>query len=89
MWRMGSVQIKVGATYSNGIFGSHWAVRQVVAQDVDCPAVNEAGCIHYKVLAGVGRRSQGVCSLEEFLRWARYEVVRDENSWLQVVVRPC
>ena len=77
-------EIRVGATYSNGNFGNHWAVRQVVARNVDCPSLGLTDCVRYKVLVGPGRRSQGVCSLEEFMRWARYEVVRDENSWVQV-----
>ncbi len=82
--------IKVGAVYSNGNFGNHWAVRQVLARDMACPAIDGTGCIRYKVLVGPGRRGQGVCSLEEFLRWARYEVVRDENSWVQVgALKPC
>jgi CBS domain-containing membrane protein len=82
--------IRVGAVYSNGNFGNHWAVRQVLARNVDCPAVGAADCIRYKVLVGPGRRNQGICSAEEFLRWARYEVVRDENSWVQVgAVRRC
>ena len=71
------LQIKLGATYSNGNFGRHWAVRQVLALGAD-------DSVSYKVLVGEGRRNRGVSSREEFLRWARYEVVRDENSWFQV-----
>lgn len=71
------LQVKLGATYSNGNFGRHWAVRQVLA-------LGAGDSVSYKVLVGEGRRSQGICSLEEFMRWARYEVVRDENSWVQV-----
>lgn len=82
--------IRVGAVYSNGNFGNHWGVRQVLAQNVDCPSIGVQDCIRYKVLVGPGRRSQAVCSREEFVRWARYEVVRDENSWVQFgAIRPC
>lgn len=42
------------------------------------------GCVKYKVLAGANRRRSFTCSSEEFLRWARYEVARDENSWFKV-----
>jgi len=75
---MGKLVIKVGATYSNGNFHSHWEVRQILAQDVPCGTPE---CVEYKVLAGPHRRRNFTCSLEEFSRWARYEVARDENSW--------
>jgi hypothetical protein len=35
-------------------------------------------------VAGSGRRSVGETRRTEFARWARYEVVRNENSWLRV-----
>lgn len=65
--------IRPGGCYSNGDFGRHWSVRQVVARDGDT--------VTYTVLAGPGRRSTASCSHEEFVRWARYEVTRNENSW--------
>lgn len=78
--------IRAGSAYSNGNFGSHWSVRQVLSTSADCDGAEAiaADCISYKVLAGAGRRGQGVCTREEFLHWARYEVARDENSWVQV-----
>ncbi|MFN3397742.1 MAG: hypothetical protein ACK4ZS_04315 [Sulfurimicrobium sp.] len=75
---MTKLVIKVGATYSNGNFHSHWEVRQVLAQGTSCGTPE---CVEYKVLAGPQRRRNFICSMEEFSRWARYEVVRDENSW--------
>ena len=75
---MNKPQIKLGATYSNGCFHNHWEVRQVLAQGVPCGTPE---CVEYKVLAGPQRRRNFICSTEEFSRWARYEVARDENSW--------
>lgn len=82
---MKTLPIKLGATYSNGCFHNHWEVRQVLAQGVPCEDENTAPeCVKYKVLAGPQRRRSFVCSTEEFSRWARYEVVRDENSWFKI-----
>lgn len=66
-----------GACYSNGNFGKHWAVRQIVA-------ISDTGDVSFKVLVGQGRRRTVSCSSKEFLDWARYEVVRDENSWIRL-----
>ena len=40
--------------------------------------------IIFRTVAGKDRRQTGVCSREEFARWARYEVYLNENSWLRV-----
>lgn len=73
--------IKVGATYSNGCFHNHWEVRQVLAQGVPCEQDGAPLCVKYKVLVGAQRRRSFVCAADEFSGWARYEVLRDENSW--------
>lgn len=73
-------EIKLGAAYSNGDFGRHWVVRQILHVDVSSDAV-ELDNITFKVLVGPGRRSKLSCTRGEFLRWMRYEVVRNENSW--------
>lgn len=78
--------IRVGRTYSNGDFGKHWSVRQVVASG-GCTATDGArmeDCITYKVLVGANRRGRFSCSRAEFARWAKNEVVRNENSWVKV-----
>jgi hypothetical protein len=38
----------------------------------------------FKVLAGAGRRSSGVATREEFARWAKHEVYRDDENWRRV-----
>lgn len=73
-------EIKLGAAYSNGDFGKHWAVRQILHVEVSSDAV-ELDNITFKVLVGPGRRSKLSCTRGEFVRWMRYEVVRNENSW--------
>ncbi|MCE5181084.1 MAG: hypothetical protein LLG15_04715 [Betaproteobacteria bacterium] len=70
-------ELKPGACYSNGDFGRHWTVRQIVS-------ISEVGSVTYKVLAGVGRRRSETCSREEFQSWVRYEVIRNENSWIRL-----
>ncbi|MEN6584644.1 MAG: hypothetical protein ABFE02_01155 [Sulfuricella sp.] len=78
---MKNTPIKLGATDRYGYFQGHWEVRQVLAQGVPCEQENQPECVKYKVLVGPQRRRNFICSAEEFSRWARYEVARDENSW--------
>ncbi len=73
-------QILLGKSYSNGHYGNDWAVRQVIDESSQ-PGRDQ---LIYKILAGNGRRSTGVCTREEFASWAKYEVFRNENSWQRV-----
>jgi CBS domain-containing membrane protein len=75
---MTAFEIRTGACYSNGDFGAHWAVRQVLT------IAGEPACVRYKVLVGEGRRREHSCKRDEFAAWARYEVVRNENSWKRI-----
>ena len=75
--------IKLGHCYSNGEYGSNWAVRKVVDESEDSRP--EQDQIIYKVIAGKGRRSSGTMSREEFAQWAKYEVYLNENSWQRIV----
>ena len=74
-------RIEIGASYSNGRFGADWQVREVVA-------VEDAGegrqLVSYRIVAGDGRNRSGKCGLMEFVRWAGYQVVLNENSWQRV-----
>ncbi|PWB49112.1 MAG: hypothetical protein C3F18_10745 [Nitrosomonadales bacterium] len=81
---MSNITIKTGGTYSNGNFHGHWEVRQVLARGIPCEEESAIECVKYKVLVGARRRRSFVCSSEEFSRWARYEVTRDENSWFKI-----
>lgn len=82
---MQKLVIKLGSAYSNGEFGNRWVVRQVTAV---APASAEIGCdlVTFKILVGLGRRSTASCSMAEFVKWARHEVVRNENSWERIHV---
>lgn len=73
-------QVRLGGTYSNGRYGRHWSVRQVV----DEAGTGPGDLVIYKVLAGEGRRQSGTCSREAFARWAKYPVERNETSWQRV-----
>jgi len=78
----GAVQVKLGSFYSNGRYGADWSIRQVVdTAGKDDPEQDQ---IIYKTVAGAGRRTSGTASRAEFLRWARYEVERNENSWQRI-----
>lgn len=75
-------EIKRGRYYSNGRYADEWAVRQIV--DDAGRRERDKDLVIYKVIAGNGRRSSGVCTRAEFARWARYEVFRNENSWQKI-----
>lgn len=83
---MSCLQIQSGRAYSNGVFGNQWEVREVVGGPV-CNTPGDARAISYRVVVGKLRRRRFTCSHDEFLRWARYEVVRNENSWERVDAR--
>lgn len=76
-------EIKPGGAYSNGEFGNRWSLRQVIAIEPG-PGLPDQDLVLFKVLAGTGRRARLTCTRAEFMRWARYEVVRNENSWERV-----
>lgn len=70
--------LQLGHYYSNGKYGSEWAVRQII----DWQGADESSSrLIYKTVAGDGRRTTGVASLTEFARWVKYEVYRDEENW--------
>ncbi|HSH28550.1 MAG TPA: hypothetical protein VK971_01485, partial [Thiohalobacter sp.] len=74
--------IRVGGCYSNGDYGHHWSVRQVM--DIEERSDGE-DLVIYKTVAGSHRRQSGSCTRGEFARWAKYEVFLNENSWQRVV----
>ncbi|OQW90865.1 MAG: hypothetical protein BWK79_18535 [Beggiatoa sp. IS2] len=79
---MQSSAIKLNSYYSNGQYGHQWIVRQVIAEFGNTDAGQDM--ITYKIIVGEGRRTTQNCTREEFAQWARYEVMRDENSWRPV-----
>ena len=42
--------------------------------------------VTFKGTAGICRRRQGSCTLEEFAGWAKSEVALNENSWQRVAL---
>lgn len=74
--------LKHGHYYSNGEHGDHWAVRQIVDWAESSDSGEEK--LIYKIIAGSNRRSSGVMTKNEFSRWAKYEVTRDEGNWHRV-----
>lgn len=75
-------QLKHGHYYSNGAYDDLWSVRQIV----DWAETEDSGeeKLIYKVIAGAGRRNSGVMTKNEFSRWAKHEVIRDEDNWRRV-----
>lgn len=76
MRHMRTEQILLGHYFTNG--GDRWSVRQIVDESLDRDQVI------YRVIAGHEKRGTGVCSIEDFARWARNEVLRDGKDWRPV-----
>jgi hypothetical protein len=74
--------ILAGATYSNGAYGRAWGVRQVIEFSLNDESGEET--VAFKGIAGACRRKTGLCTLDEFRRWVRYEVALNENSWQRI-----
>lgn len=62
--------------YSNGHYGKHWSIRQIIDESDDV--------ITYRVAAGADRRNQASCTKDEFAKWARFEVIHVNNQWQRV-----
>ena len=75
-------QIRLGHYYSNGRYGDRWSVRQVIDESGEKDPAKSL--VIYKTVAGKDRRQTGSCARVEFARWAKYEVVRQENTWLRI-----
>lgn len=75
-------ELKHGHYYSNGEYGDLWSVRQIV----DWGDSNDTGeeKLIYKVIAGADRRNSAVMTKNAFSRWAKHEVIRDEDNWRRV-----
>ena len=68
-----------GGYYSNGQYGNDWSVRHIVDES---PNENpDKDLIIYKIVAGLGRRQSGYTTRTEFSRWAKHQVIRDEDNW--------
>ena len=75
-------ELKLGHYYCNGESESLWSVRQIVDWSGSSDEGEEK--LIYKVVAGADRRNTGVVSKNDFCRWTKYEVERDENNWRRV-----
>jgi len=73
-------ELKLGHYYSNGEFGPDWSVRQIVDQGGQDPGDR----LIYKIVAGEGRRTSSVISRADFARWAKHEVIRDDENWRRI-----
>lgn len=71
--------LQLGHYYSNGKYGEQWSVRRIV--DWAEPSGDNERKLIYKIVAGEDRRSSGVCSVNDFARWAINEVELDEQNW--------
>jgi hypothetical protein len=76
------IEIRLNAYYTNGAYGRSWGVREITEFGLDPECGEEI--VRFRGIAGTCRRKTGVCTLDEFRRWARYEVALNENSWHRV-----
>lgn len=72
-------EIVGGHYYSNGAAGEQWAVRQVI--DLTEEPRQRGARLIYKTVAGCNAYETGLCTLQEFRRWARFEVIQKGGRW--------
>ena len=75
-------RIVLGHYYSNGAFGADWCVRQIVDESPHTDP--DRDMVVFKVAAGQGLRTSGVITRAAFARWAKHELVRDDENWKRV-----
>lgn len=76
------MQIKPAHYYSNGAYGRTWGVRMVMTIRPDPDSGEDM--VHFKGVAGSSRRQTGSVPVDEFRRWAKYEVCLVENDWKRI-----
>ncbi len=75
--------LTVGAFYSNGQVGYRWCVRELLDMSLSSPNKGEqAKQVIFKNVAGAGLYETGLSTVENFKRWARYEVELKDGRWL-------
>lgn len=79
----GNVRIEGGRFYSNGHPGARWSVRQII--DLPAEPLTSMTKIIYKNVAGRDLHETGICALDEFNSWARFEVAKKGDRWVKVV----
>lgn len=75
--RLSPDAIRVGGCYSNGRYDGAWSIRLLLW-------VGAGGTVGYRVVGGEGEGTEGGCTQEEFARWAHYEVMPMDGSWVRV-----
>lgn len=77
------VRIEGGRFYSNGYPGARWSVREII--DLPGEPLTSVTKIIYKNVAGRDLYETGVCAVDEFNRWARFEVAKKGERWVKVM----
>jgi CBS-domain-containing membrane protein len=63
-------------TFSNGKFGASWQVREIISRELHT--------VRYEIIAGQRVGDLGEISIEEFIKWAAYPVIREGDSWSRI-----
>ncbi len=72
-------EIRLGGVYSNGLIGRDWSMRQVVDEsESDDP---DKDFVIFKQIAGQERKTSDCVTRQEFARWAKYEMVKENGLW--------
>jgi CBS-domain-containing membrane protein len=74
-------QIRAGHYYSNGKYGDRWAIYHVMEESGG--TTPDKDLVIFKTVAGGNRGHSGVQTRRDFSLSVRYEVFRNENSWLR------
>lgn len=67
-------EIELGGIYSNGGYGKDWEARRVIDESAD------KSLVIFKTVSGGSERETGTMTRQEFAKWARYRVQRDDKE---------
>ncbi|MDH5764516.1 MAG: HPP family protein [Gammaproteobacteria bacterium] len=77
--RLAPEDIQAGHYYSHGRLGEDFVVRMIIDESVSDDADKDQ--VIYKVIKGEGQGTTECITRQAFARWARYEVVNQNNVW--------
>jgi CBS domain-containing membrane protein len=75
--RFNAADIKLGHYYIHGESGGNGVIRRIIDESED----NDNDMVIYKIITGEDRKKTSVMTREAFARWAKHEVVFENDQW--------
>lgn len=82
---LNAADIKLGGIYSNGQFGKHWSMRQIIDESADDNNKNDY--VIFRQIAGTEPKRTDCVTRQEFANWALYEMEENNGQWQRKTIR--